>query len=324
MDALLDPYLTATGDATEKLLEDLLVREAEPRIRKVILRKLGSDCPDLDDVCSEVLVQAASSLRDWKTFATECRVESFANYIAACSFNAASEYLRRKYPLWRRLRDRIHYILRHDSRLAIWQSGHGAWLCGLAAWKGQNSAEAIGAADRWYSARGLAPADSLHAVFQLAQAPLDFDALVDVVAELWGEPLDRVHAVPPHGPVAVSKIEEEIDQRRYAERLWAAIAELPVRQRQALLLHMNADGLDVFLLFGVVSFHTLADRLELGAAEFAELWPKLPLDDLAIAARLGMTRQQVINLRKSARKRLGNRVGANIPAHSASSETGAR
>jgi hypothetical protein len=39
-----------------------------------------------------------------------------------------------------------------------------------------------------------------------------------------------------------------------------------------------------------------------------ELWDELPLDDLKIAARLGMTRQQVINLRKSARARLARRM----------------
>jgi len=323
MDALLDPYLAASGDATEKLLEDLLVREAEPRIRKIMLRKLGSDCPDLDDVCADVLVQAASSLRDWKAFAADCRVDNFANYIAACSFNAASEYLRRKYPLWRRLRDRIHYILRHDSRLAVWQSVHGGWLCGLARWTGQDSAASVGPLDGWYTARGLPPADSLHTIFELAGQALEFDALVDLAARLWGEPMDGAATDQHPAPVTAPKMEEEIDQRRYAERLWGAIAELPLRQRQALLLHMNADGLDVFLLFGVISFHTLAERLELSAKEFADLWPQLPLDDLAIADRLQLTRQQVINLRKSARKRLENRVGGNIQGRYASSDIGA-
>jgi len=34
----------------------------------------------------------------------------------------------------------------------------------------------------------------------------------------------------------------------------------------------------------------------------------LPLEDAAIAERLGLTRQQVINLRKSARARLARRM----------------
>ena len=42
--------------------------------------------------------------------------------------------------------------------------------------------------------------------------------------------------------------------------------------------------------------------------EFAALWNELPLADNAVAARLGCTRQQVINLRMAARKRLGHRL----------------
>jgi hypothetical protein len=43
------------------------------------------------------------------------------------------------------------------------------------------------------------------------------------------------------------------------------------------------------------------------------LWKELPLDDLTIAGRLGATRQQVINLRKSARARLVRRLGRSQP-----------
>jgi hypothetical protein len=42
--------------------------------------------------------------------------------------------------------------------------------------------------------------------------------------------------------------------------------------------------------------------------ELTEIWNALPLDDVAIAAHLGVTRQQVINLRKSARERLVRRM----------------
>jgi hypothetical protein len=43
-------------------------------------------------------------------------------------------------------------------------------------------------------------------------------------------------------------------------------------------------------------------------AELAGLWNDLPLDDNRIAALLACTRQQVINLRMSARKRLAKRI----------------
>jgi RNA polymerase sigma factor (sigma-70 family) len=320
MDSLLEGFLAASGNDSDTLLEDLLVNEAAPRIRKVILRKLGPGCADIDDVCAEVLVEAAEQLRAWKATGMDRPVDNFSSYVATCSFNAASEYLRRKYPRWRRLRDRIHYVLRHDARLAVWDSANGR-LCGLNQWTDQDAAAPLPSLDQCDRARGLPPADSLHVVITAASAAVELDALVDLAAQLWGEVLDRkgfelVEQSAPPG------FDEEIDQKRFAQRLWQEILELPERQRQALLLNMKSDGLDVFLLFGVASFRTLAEAVAADAAEFARLWKTLPLDDLTIAGRLQATRQQVINLRKSARKRLANRMPSNIEGRFASLRKG--
>ena len=59
---------------------------------------------------------------------------------------------------------------------------------------------------------------------------------------------------------------------------------------------------------GVVSDAEIAHALEMDAHELGRLWARLPLDDNAIAEQLGLTRQQVINLRKSARARLARRT----------------
>lgn len=320
MDSLLEDFLAASGADTDSRLEDLLVNQASPRIRKVILRKLGPGCPDIDDVCAEVLVEAAEQLRAWKAAGVDRPVENFSGYVATCSFNAASEYLRRKYPRWRRLRDRIHYVLRRDARLAVWESANG-WLCGLIQWTSQDAPAPLPPLDQCDHARGMSPADSLHAVMAAAGAAVELDALVDFAAQLWCEVLDRssVELVQQFAPPG---FDEEIDQKRYAQRLWREILELPERQRQALLLNMKSDGLDVFLLFSVASFRTLAEAVALDAAEFATLWKSLPLDDLTIASRLQATRQQVINLRKSARKRLANRMPSNIEGRFASLRKG--
>ena len=54
----------------------------------------------------------------------------------------------------------------------------------------------------------------------------------------------------------------------------------------------------------------IAELLERSPQEFHGLWNRLPLDDLSIAQLLGLTRQQVINLRKSARERLSRHLAA--------------
>ena len=73
----------------------------------------------------------------------------------------------------------------------------------------------------------------------------------------------------------------------------------------------DADGHGVIFMLpftGLVTMRGIAEVLEIPAPELAALWRTLPLDDAAIAMRLGITRQQVINLRKSARARLGRRL----------------
>jgi hypothetical protein len=52
----------------------------------------------------------------------------------------------------------------------------------------------------------------------------------------------------------------------------------------------------------------IADALEIDAQQLARIWGELPLEDARIAESLGVTRQQVINLRKSARERLSRRT----------------
>jgi hypothetical protein len=87
---------------------------------------------------------------------------------------------------------------------------------------------------------------------------------------------------------------------------------LPLNQRAALLLNLkDAEGRGCIALFTVTNIATLrelAEALEMKAEILAELWNKLPLEDAKIAELLKLTRQQVINARKSARERLARRL----------------
>ena len=59
----------------------------------------------------------------------------------------------------------------------------------------------------------------------------------------------------------------------------------------------------------IAGIRRIAATLEMPLERLLELWNELPLPDLKIGAMLGRTRQQVINLRKSARERLSRRMG---------------
>jgi hypothetical protein len=145
--------------------------------------------------------------------------------------------------------------------------------------------------------------------FQQSGAPVELNAVVERAASILGIPLfaheanDHIESVPDSKPA----IDVKLAQRGNAQRLWAQIRELPIRQRHALLLNLKDDAIALFLTTGAASLRAIAESLEMPVEAFAALWNDLPLSDNDLAARLGCTRQQVINLRMSARKRLAHR-----------------
>lgn len=121
---------------------------------------------------------------------------------------------------------------------------------------------------------------------------------------------DALLGLPDPAPNAAVAL---VERHRLA-LLWQEIRRLPPRQVAALLLNLRDDrgGNAVVLLplTGIATLREIARALGLAAEAFAEMWNRLPLEDAAIAELLGITRQQVINLRKSARERLTRRMRA--------------
>ena len=161
-----------------------------------------------------------------------------------------------------------------------------------------------------------------HTVFARLQQPVELDALVNLLAK-WCGVIDQTGLFETPSQTgnrdeallvlvdAAPAPSDTLAQRSYLARLWAEIRQMSPRHCAALLLNLRDEGgsaTDLFVFTGVASFRQLAEALALEEAELAELWPQLPLDDLTIAARLGLTRQQVINLRRSARERLWRRM----------------
>jgi RNA polymerase sigma factor (sigma-70 family) len=311
MDPVLESFRIALDpDESEDQLGALLTLHAAPIVRTVVSRRLGASSGDVDDIVSRVLLQLMLRLRQGRTDESLGIIDAFANYAAAAAHHACDHAVRRKHPARWRLRNRIRYVLEHDPHLAVWKSAQGSWLCGRAEWQ---SSTRGGTPPRDTS---LAPAlreslrDLLMKVFDLSRGPLELAVVVDLAAAAWQIPLVEIDDSsviedvrdPKPGP------DVEIDQRRKAERTWSHICELPVRQRQALLLNLKGDAISLFLMTGTASLRALAAGLEMSTEALASLWNDLPLSDNEVASRLDCTRQQVINLRMAARKRLANRL----------------
>jgi DNA-directed RNA polymerase specialized sigma24 family protein len=347
-DAQLLPFLRAEdeGEAHE-LLSDLVRTEAEPLIKAIIGRKLrvsvngggySRAAQEAEDVRSEILLQLISRLRALKEDSEGKAIANFRSYVAVTAHNACHEFLRRKYPERWRLKNRLRYLLTHQAGFALWETEQGEWLCGTEAWRAKEIKP--GSAGRIRELRNdslalelpgmtgrnphlMHPAELVAAIFKQVGGPVELDELVGTLAELQGVKDaapevagqdDEEETNDPYAGLAAggSDIATELEQRHYVERLWREICELPARQRAALLLNLRDDGggdvIALFPMLGVASIRQIADALELPAEEFAALWHDLPLDDATIAGRLNLSRQQVINLRKSARERLARRM----------------
>ena len=104
----------------------------------------------------------------------------------------------------------------------------------------------------------------------------------------------------------------QVEQRLYLQHLWSEIRALPLRQRWALLLNLRDPlGLELVTLLtemGIAGLGDIAGALDIPLEQMAQLWNRLPIEDAKIAEQMGVSRQQVINLRVSARRRLARRM----------------
>jgi hypothetical protein len=204
--------------------------------------------------------------------------------------------------------------LTHTPRVALW--GRDPTLCGLVSWKDRTDAVepapiAPVSASLANDSTGLR--EILEEVLQRSGGPVGVAVLADRLADALGigrrafvsTDVLRDHPVR-HDPL------DRLAGRDYLRQLWMEIQDLPQRQRRALLLQLRlGDGESVcrvFVAMGLVTLNALAKTMEMRLDALMSLWNGLPLDDQRIAVMLGVTRQQVINLRKSARERLARRM----------------
>jgi DNA-directed RNA polymerase specialized sigma24 family protein len=324
-DPVLRPFLQAADDESARRgLGELLEREASPLAWDVIRGHLrGSARADLDDVHAGVLLRLAAHLRTLRIRgASEAPIRAFASYVAVIAHNACHAFLREKSPERARLRSRTRYVLTRDARLAFWEGPSREWLCGSAARRGQAGDPASSRHLSEASGRvaPIAFPDLVHALVAGLPGPARFDDVVDALAAILGvsdDPPSSRDDDGDAGPVRevadpAPSAEDALHQRTFLARLWAEIRELPPRQRAALLLNLrDADGrgmIGLFPITEVAGVAELAQALDLSEARLRELWDTLPRDDEWIAGTLGVTRRQVINLRKCARERLARRL----------------
>jgi DNA-directed RNA polymerase specialized sigma24 family protein len=331
-DPRLRPFLEATTEHSAILaLERLLGPETEHVVRDAVRRALGdagAGSGHTEDVASEVRVRLVRKLWSLRRGIGE-PIDNFLGYAVNTTENACYTFLRRRYPERTRFRNRLRYAAAHHPGTTLTRDEHGIWHC-LSRRAGRIAAFAPGGVaaflenpQTWLAARDLDTNQPLPALVDGLLASLgdaiELDRLVDALAPVLGivdaspaTPRDEADGILEQVPDPAPGIGDVLQQRETLERVWNEIVELPVRQRAALLLNLrDPDGGSVLQMLpatGVVSEVQIAAALQMDAIQLTALWDRLPLDDLSIADRLSVTRQQVINLRKAARARLTRRL----------------
>ncbi len=335
IDALLEPLLLAGDDAqADELLLKLINVHADPVIKGVIRFKLrlssyhATQRAESDDIYQEVLLQLLAQLQKFRNLPDGHPIADLRGMAAVIAHRTCARWLRRQFPERHALKNRLHYLVTRQRGFALWQNTEGQLLAGFADWQGEATSETRRTLDletlpnHVRPPKGAKPqelADTIAAIFNHAGRPIEFDELVTAMASLLGisdqpieslaEDEDDMASVPDvTGPDPAWRIEK----RLFLQRLWEELEQLPRNQRAALLLNLKeASGFGCITLFpatGIASLRQLAAALEMTAESFAELWNELPLEDSKIAELLGLTRQQVINARKSGRERLARRL----------------
>jgi len=339
IDSLLESLLLEPSDSqAEDLIVRLIVVHAEPIIRGIIRYKLhtgfhqAAERNDCDDIYQDVLVQLLSELRQLRQQPDDHPITDLRGMAAIIAHRTCSRWLRRQFPHRHALKNRLYYVLTRRPELALWQDQGKTLVAGFAAWQGQPVLASRSRLRELSDCEGLLAqvrflntgkqhelAGVLAAMFNLLGGPVDFDELVTTIAgflqvrdqaiESTDQNLDAVALkVAAAGPDPAWQVEK----RMFLQRLWEELRQLPLNQRASLLLNLKdpAGGgcIALFPITGIASVRQLAGALEIPAETFAGLWNELPLEDARIAEILGLTRQQVINARKSGRERLARRL----------------
>jgi len=318
-DVLLRQYLDATGEQeVERLLVAIVEGVARPVVQRVVLSALARDAAgagDAEDVIGDTISDLLRRLRDLRE-GSAAPIHDLRGYIATCAYNRCHERLRERHPVRNRLRNQLHYLCGHHAALAVWRSGHGAIVCGLAEWQDCAPAPQMAADGVRVAARSDPTAENraqlvklVPEVLRAAGGPLELDVLVSTVARLIDlEPQRAEVDLASVEPVTELAADDVMALRTTVRELWDDVRRLAAKQRVALLLNLrDANGNDCLSLLPLTRTATMAEiaaALEMPAETLAALWNDLPLSDARIGEILGATARQVIKLRRLARERL--------------------
>lgn len=316
-------FLHSPNDAdAEATLSELISKHVTPLIHEIVKYKLRVSTArqslreaDAAEVCSSVLVKVLERLREWRLSSEKNQPRAFLDYVAMAAYHTCNQYWRDSNPMRNRTKNSLLYLFNRSDEFAMWKKERD-WICGFNSWKNKQNVADSRALDQ-ISAKSIKKENKferLKAILLELNSPVRLNDLVTLMMRLEG--VDS-HETETDGLENIadtqrSSAEKKLEQQEFLKNLWSEILQLSEKQRTALLLSMrDEDGgsiLPLFFSLRIATAKELVSALSMTSDQFGKFWSELPLDDLRIGSLLGITRQQVINLRKCARERLARRL----------------
>lgn len=333
-DPLLRGYLDAADSTTaDRALHALLSEHAAPVIERLLQQKnraSGRANParghseDIASAARELLIAQLLALRSGER---DTPISDFRAYTAGVAYSCWAQHLRTDNPQRSMLLNRVRYLLENRTRcggFALWQSGTGRKWCGYPQWESKADPAATPKlarlvadpqptvrevfGDRYWQRNELGTL--IVDLFDWLEGPIELRDLVLVISEILeiSDRTDALELTDLSDEDATARRQqptpdEELAWKEYLTWLWSEIGRLSPPQAASFLL--NSNVLREFELFGLASIRSVATRIAIAPEQLAKLWQDLPVSDLTIAAELRCARQQVINLRRAARDKLG-------------------
>jgi hypothetical protein len=322
-DELFGCFLHSKSDLdAEATLSELISKYVTPLIHEIVKYKLRVSSArqtlreaDAAEVCSSVLIKVLERLHEWRLSSKEKQPCTILDYVAMATYHSCNQYWRDSNPKRNRTKNSLLYILSRSDEFAMWKKERD-WICGLSSWKNKQTVADSTDVDR-VSAKTIKKekkSERLKAILLELNAPVRLNDLVNLMMRLEGIDSHDVEtdALENIADSSRPSAEKKLEQQEFLKNLWSEILLLSEKQRTALLLSMrDEDGGSILpLLFSlrITTAKELVSAISMTKDQFGKFWSELPLDDLRIGSILGITRQQVINLRKCARERLARRI----------------
>ncbi|MFN0083926.1 MAG: sigma-70 family RNA polymerase sigma factor [Blastocatellia bacterium] len=340
MDRTLAAFLHTTDSAErERLLRELILDQAAPVVRQALRYRLrfyagggrsGGMNPDAEDLYHDVLAKLVRVLNQMHPQEDAGEIKDFRQYATRVAVNSCNDYLRSKYPLRTRLKDKVRDTLERHGEFAVWRSEQGELFCGLVVWgrdrRSGSAGERLRALEEQPEllrhgrlggdeARGMPLPRLLQEIFEWVCSPMELESLVNATAVLLDirehqfESIDDEASLLPNRLSAEGPASDQILEGRVTlEKLWKDIRHLPVSQRDTIIYTFyDSKGDDLLsLLFeaSIVTPSQMASELGVSLERLLTIWKEMPMRNVDAAILMGVDRQAVNKWRHRAKKRL--------------------